>query len=81
MTRLKQAQINMVQHGTMSQATKQITLKADKKVNLTNSDLDGYQKEKIKDLIQKFPDVFNERPRKTKRVQHQINLVPNAQPG
>ncbi|CAF5016786.1 unnamed protein product, partial [Rotaria magnacalcarata] len=80
MTRLNQTQINMVQHGMISSTTKQTISTADNEVSLINTDLDKYQKEKIKQLIHKFPDVFNEQPGRTKKLQHQINLVPDAQP-
>ncbi|CAF4534805.1 unnamed protein product, partial [Rotaria magnacalcarata] len=80
MTRLNQTQINMVQHGMISSTTKQTISTADNEVSLINTDLDKYQKEKIKQLIHKFPDVFNEQPERTKKLQHQINLVPDAQP-
>ncbi|CAF4231076.1 unnamed protein product [Rotaria sp. Silwood2] len=80
MTRLNQAQINMVQHEKMRSTTKQAAPTAGSELNLTNTDLDEDQREKIKQLILKFPDVFNEQPGRTKKVQHQINLVPDAKP-
>ncbi|CAF5146231.1 unnamed protein product, partial [Rotaria magnacalcarata] len=80
MTRLNQTQINMVQHGMISSTTKQTISTTDNEVSLINTDLDKCQKEKIKQLIHKFPDVFNEQPGRTKKLQHQINLVPDAQP-
>ncbi|CAF1432643.1 unnamed protein product [Rotaria sordida] len=80
MTRLNQIQLNMMQHGTISSATKQTTSKTDNDVSLINTDLDEHQKEQIKQLIQQFPNVFNEQPGRTKKTQHQINLVPGAQP-
>ncbi|CAF2115335.1 unnamed protein product, partial [Rotaria magnacalcarata] len=48
MTRLNQTQLNMMQHGTISSATKQMTSTTDNELNLINTDLDEYQKEKIK---------------------------------
>ncbi|CAF3221850.1 unnamed protein product [Rotaria sp. Silwood2] len=80
MTRLNQTQINMMQHGTISSAIKQTTSRSNNELSLINTDLDEHQKEKINQLIHKFPDVFNEQPGRTKKLQHQINLVSDAQP-
>ena len=80
MTRLNQAQVNIVQLGRTSSLPKQTASKIENKVNLTNTDLDEYQTDEIKQVIRKFPDVFNEQSGRTGKVQHQINLVPGAQP-
>ena len=78
--RLNQAQLNTMQLGTTSPTTEQMASKPGNELSLINTDLDDHQKEQIRQLIQKFPDVFSEQPARTKKAQHQINLVPGAQP-
>ena len=80
MNRLNQAQLNTMQLGITSPTTKQVASNADNELSLINTDLDDHQKEQIRQLIRKFPDVFSEQPGRTKKAQHQINLVPGAQP-
>ena len=66
--------------GTTSSTTEQIASKPDNELSLINTDLDDHQKEQIRQLIQKFPDVFSEQTGRTKKAQHQIDLVPGVQP-
>ncbi|CAF5069583.1 unnamed protein product, partial [Rotaria magnacalcarata] len=79
MTRLNQSQINMMQHGTISSTINQTKLTGENEPNLINTDLDEHQKKEIKKLIHTFPDVFNEQAGRTKKLQHRINLAPDAQ--
>ena len=79
MTCLNQTQLNMMQQGITSSTTKQMKSKSDNELSLVNTDLDEHQKEQIQQLIHEFPNVFNEKPGRTKTAQHQINLVPGAQ--
>ncbi|CAF4673584.1 unnamed protein product, partial [Rotaria socialis] len=79
MTRLNQSQINMMQHGKISSTSNQTKLTAENEPNLINTDLDEHQKKEIRKLIHTFPDVFNEQAGRTKKLQHRINLVPDAQ--
>ncbi|CAF5204104.1 unnamed protein product, partial [Rotaria magnacalcarata] len=57
----------------------QTKLTAENEPNLINTDLDEHQKKEIRKLIHTFPDVFNEQAGRTKKLQHRINLVPDAQ--
>ncbi|CAF2035716.1 unnamed protein product [Rotaria magnacalcarata] len=79
MTRLNQAQINMMQHGKIASTINLTKLTVENEPNLINTDLDEHQKKEIKKLIHTFPDVFNEQAGRTKKLQHRINLVPDAQ--
>ncbi|CAF4952446.1 unnamed protein product, partial [Rotaria socialis] len=79
MTRLNQSQINMMQHGKISSTSNQTKLTAENEPNLINTDLDEHQKKEIRKLIHTFSDVFNEQAGRTKKLQHRINLVPDAQ--
>ena len=69
-----------MQLGVTSPTTKQLASKPDNELSLINTDLDHHQKEQIRQLIPKFPDVFSEQPGRTKEAQYQINLVLDAQP-
>ncbi|CAF0888235.1 unnamed protein product [Rotaria sordida] len=48
--------------------------------NLAETDLNDIQKQKLSDLIQAFPDVFNEKTGQTSKVKHVIRLLPGSQP-
>jgi transposase InsO family protein len=80
MTRLNHTQINMIHQGTLSPENIPSSSTSDDEPNLINTDLTEHQKEKIKQLIQSFPDVFNKQPGRTIKLRHQINLLPGAQP-
>ena len=79
MTSLNQIQINMIeQSNTHTTCTAKQSVSVDKP-NLIETDLKPREKEEIEQLISKFPDVFNERPGRTTKLRHQINLTPDAQ--
>lgn len=80
MVRLNQTQINTIQHGITPPTAKPRPDKADIELDLTNTDLNEEQQNKIKRLMQKFPDVFNEKSGRTKKVQHKIDLTPGSKP-
>ncbi|CAF1366405.1 unnamed protein product [Rotaria sordida] len=48
--------------------------------NLAETDLNDIQKQKLSDLIQAFPDVFNEKTGQTSKVKNVIRLLPGSQP-
>lgn len=80
MTRLNQTQINMIQHETISPANRHSQSTLDDEPSLTDSELTTQQKEKVKQLIRTFPEVFNKQPGRTTKLQHEINLLPGSRP-
>lgn len=80
MTRLNQNQLNMIQYGQSNTANISTELSPEETTNLINTDLNEDQKIKLKQLIKKFPTVFNEQAGRTTKLQHHINLTPGSQP-
>ncbi|CAF1515182.1 unnamed protein product [Adineta ricciae] len=80
MTRLNQNQLNMIQYGQSNTANISTELSPEETTNLINTDLNEDQKIKLKQLIKKFPAVFNEQAGRTTKLQHHINLTPGSQP-
>ena len=80
MTRLTQSQINMIQQGSSSLENAVVKPISDVEPDLGNNHLTNHQKEKIKHLIETFPDVFSEQPGRTTKLRHTINLIPGSQP-
>lgn len=80
MTQLNSSQINMIHHGTINNKNQTTNITADAEPDLNDTDLNEFQKNKIKTLIQSFRDVFTNKPGRTTTLRHQINLIPGSQP-
>lgn len=80
MTRLNEIQINTIQQGNLQFITDNVRTTPDEEPDLVNTELDKDQKEKIQQLIKEYPDVFNEKTGRTKKLQHQINVTPESTP-
>lgn len=80
MTRLNEIQINAIQQGNkiFNADNRQMTL--DSELDLTNTELNNDQKEKVRQLIKEYPDVFNQKTGRTKKLRHQINVTPQSTP-
>ncbi|CAF3396631.1 unnamed protein product, partial [Rotaria sp. Silwood2] len=79
MKRLNQIQLNLISQKDLTSNNPRQSIKTTEP-NLTETDLNDIQKQKLSDLIQAFPDVFNEKTGQTSKVKHEIKLLPGSQP-
>ena len=79
MTRMNQTQLNFInqEKSSLRPPTSNVT---SIKPNLLETDLDDIQKEQLVELIQTFPDIFNESAGRTSKVKHEIKLLTGSQP-
>ncbi|CAF1253603.1 unnamed protein product [Rotaria sordida] len=79
MKRLNQIQINMINQKDLTSNNSKQSIKSTEP-NLAETDLNDIQKQKLLNVIQEFPDVFNEKTGQTSKVKHVIKLLPASQP-
>ncbi|CAF1253664.1 unnamed protein product [Rotaria sordida] len=79
MKRLNQIQLNLINQKDLTSNNSKQSIKTTER-NLAETDLNDIQKQKLSDLIQAFPDVFNEKTGQTSKVKHVIRLLPGSQP-
>jgi transposase InsO family protein len=80
MARLNQTQVNMIHQAKTLLQTQMPQATSETEPNLINTDLNEYEKQQIRKLIQLFPDVFSEQPGRTTKLRHSITLIPGSQP-
>ena len=79
MTRLNHVQVNMINQRKLSKCIS-IPAVTPTAPDLSETDLNNNQKERVLELIQSFPDVFNEATGRTSKIKHEIKLALGAQP-
>ncbi|CAF2960927.1 unnamed protein product [Rotaria sp. Silwood2] len=79
MKRLNQIQVNSINQKDLSLSNSKQSMKTIEP-NLTETDLNDIQKQKLLDAIRAFPDVFSEKTGQTSKIQHEIKLLPGSQP-
>lgn len=78
MKRLSQNQVNFIdKKGEFVNQVKS-TMK-NIEPNLDGTDLNHLQKKKLLELLNVFPDIFNDKPGQTNKVKHEIKLSPGSQ--
>lgn len=80
MVRLDQTQIHMIQHGTQTIESDSLQARNTEEPNLSNTNLSAEQKQQLREVIMRYPEVFNDKTGRTTKLQHQINLKPDARP-
>ena len=80
MTRLNEIQINTIQQGKQQPFTDNVLATPNEESDLTNTELNNDQRERIRRLIKEFPDVFTKNAGRTKKLRHQINVAPQSRP-
>jgi hypothetical protein len=81
MSRMNFKQINAINHWTTTNI-KQVEneSKDDVTINLSNSDLSNDQKKQLQQLVNKYSDVFSNKPGKTSKLKHQIHIKEGTRP-
>ncbi|CAF1366423.1 unnamed protein product [Rotaria sordida] len=79
MKRLNQIQLNLINQKDLTSNNSKQSIKTTE-TDLAETDLNDIQKQKLSDLIQAFPDVFNEKTGQTSKVKNVIRLLPGSRP-
>jgi hypothetical protein len=77
---LNTTHINMIQEITETKVEKSNKAPLEGRPNLENTEINNEEKGKLTRLLEKFTSIFEKRIGHTKKVKHQINLVPGAKP-
>jgi transposase InsO family protein len=81
MKRLTESQVNAIEYGDQSELKRSNDATSEHDaVDLNKTNLDAEQKEKVNQLIQSFPDVFNKQAGRTNKSKHEIQLLPGSRP-
>ena len=81
MTRMNGKQINAINHSTTGNIKgKSESSKEENTIDLSDTDLSDDQKTRLQRLVNEYPEVFTNKPGKTSKIKHQINLKEETQP-
>ncbi|CAF1425819.1 unnamed protein product [Adineta ricciae] len=81
MSRMNPQQLYAINHLTTANNKQATTINETKhNVDLSNTDLTNDQKEKLEELLEKYPDVFTNKPGKTTKLKHEIHIKEGTRP-
>ncbi len=81
MSRMNLNQINSINHLTTANAQQtHHRSNINDTIDLSNTDLSNDQKEQLQQLIKKYSDIFTNKPGKTTKLKHQIDVKEGTRP-